>query len=191
MSDVSLLTILPGRHQPPHFDHLRLISAVLERRPGELYVGLIVSPPAHGAPASDFEREARLHQQAERAPFSFDLRRRLLEAALAEHLAPSERARVHVIALPRPEAHFELIEALFPERRVWVVPEVGEAFDELKARYFVERGDEVLRVPMQSRVSGQTVRALIQAEAWRQLETHVPRSVIRILREERTRRQET
>lgn len=152
--------------------------------PDELYVGLIVSPPVRGAPDTDFEREARVHQEAERAPFSFRLRRRLLDAALNELLDSGARARVHLIALPRPEVCFELVEAIFPEPRQWIVPDVGEVFDDLKARFFAERGDEVLRLPLESTVSGWTVRALIQAEAWPELETHVPRSVIRLLREE-------
>lgn len=191
MSGSSATYILPGRHQPPHFDHLRLISAALEHVPTELYIGLIVSPPPRGEPDTHLEREARLHHTLDRAPFSFDLRRRLLEAAFAEHLDLAARSRLRIIALPRPELDFELVEAIFPGPRVWIIPELGEAFDEMKARFFAERGDRVMRIAGSSEVSGQTVRALIEAEAWTPLETHAPRSVIQLIREDRARRKKS
>lgn len=191
MSGAPPVHILPGRHQPPHLDHLRVIRRALELVEGELYVGLIVSPPTRGAPDTDFERAARPHHDPERSPYSFVFRHRLLSAALDDLLDPVARARVHLVALPRPEAAFELVAAMFPERRRWVVPEVGEAFDEAKAAFFRERGDLVLRVPLSAQVCGWAVRRMVEAEAWRALEDHAPPSVIRLLREERARRLST
>ena len=180
--------ILPGRHQPPHFDHLRLIACALEQIPDELNVGLIVSPALEGEPDTQFEREAREHHAPDRAPFGFALRRRMLELALSESLSAADFARVRILPLPRPEVSFELVQAIFPDPRVWIIPEVGEAFDEMKARFFLDRGDQVLRLRLRCEISGRTVRDLIEAEAWKQLETYAPLSVIQLIREERARR---
>lgn len=159
--------------------------------PGVLYLGLVTSRRLEGAPDTDFEREAHHHHTADRAPFSFDLRRQMLEAALRECLPAVSRRRVRIIPLPRPELDFAIIESIFPAPRVWIIPRAGEAFDELKAQFFAGRGDGVIRVPIEPRVSGREVRALVAAEAWTELEHHTPRGVIRRLREACARKKAT
>src|SRR5262245_1271083 len=104
-----MLWILPGRHQPPHRDHFALIRAALERTaPEVLYLGLIVSAPSDDPAGTELEAEARRQNDPARAPYSFDRRRRLIEAAVSD-------PRLRIVPLPRPEASWPLIEAMFPE----------------------------------------------------------------------------
>ena len=169
-----MLYLLPGRHQPPHRDHLEIVRVALSSIEGTLYLGLIVSPPIEGE-ADDFEREARLHHLPERTPFTFDQRRRLMEAALE----PEEILRVRIVPLPRPEVCWSLIEAIFPEARTWIVPDVGERFDDLKAAFFERRGDRVLRVRAPVRTDGRLVRSLIEKNE--PIDEHVPEGVARLI----------
>ena len=152
-----MLTILPGRHQPPHRDHLRILRAALARIEGPLLVGLIVDVPARGPAASAFEAEARQHNAPDRCPFSFAERADMLESALT----PREWRRVRVFPLPRPEAAWERVREMLPGERTWIVPDVGESFDDAKAEFFRAKGDRVLRVRIVPRVSGWEVRMAI------------------------------
>lgn len=167
--------VLPGRHQPPHNDHLALIRSALDAVPGRLLIGLVFQRPPQGEPADAFEAEARTQNSLERCPFTVVERLELMELALDEVLPPALRARVRVLPLPRPEAEWPLVEALLPGPRTWIIPDLGEAFDEAKASFFRARGDAVLRVPFRPTTDGRTVRALLDDST--QLARHVPAAV--------------
>jgi nicotinamide mononucleotide adenylyltransferase len=173
--------ILPGRHQPPHNDHLALIERTLELVEGPLFVGLIVSPLANDAATSAIEVEARRQNDPARAPFTFAERMAMLDDALDERLESTARARARVVALPRPEAFWPLVLAMFPEERTWIVPDLGEDFDELKAAWFAAKNDRVLRVRVPPTTDGRRVREMIAAGD-PDLEHHVPSAVLRRLR---------
>jgi nicotinamide mononucleotide adenylyltransferase len=173
--------IYPGRFQPPHNDHVVAIRRALDICGDPFFLGLIVHAPASDSAPSQFEREARLQNSRERNPFPFYRRLRLLEAVLGEELPPEERLRVRIIALPRPEAFWDWICALFPDaRRHWVVPQCGEAFDDMKAEFFAGKGDTVVRVAYNSSTDGRLVRDLI-AQGSPELQRHVPAAVTRSL----------
>jgi nicotinamide mononucleotide adenylyltransferase len=165
--------ILPGRHQPPHNDHLALIRRTLERIDGELYLALLLADPAYAPELED----ASEHHEKCRNPYSFDERRRMLRAALDEE---NIGARVHLLALPRPELAWALVTAIFPEERTWIVPDVGENFDDRKSEYFRARGDRVLRILAQVTTNGRQVRELA-AKRSPELARHVPRAVYELI----------
>ena len=162
--------ILPGRHQPPHNDHLRIIERALELAP-RLVVGLIVHAAAAGEPQSAFERIAREENAAERAPFTLLERIEMLHAALT----PRQRERVTLVGMPRPEADPALVRAMFPGERVWLVPDVGDAFDDEKARWFESAGERVLRIALEKTTDGRRVRAALDSP--QELRHHVPAAV--------------
>lgn len=173
--------ILPGRHQPPHNDHLALIRAALAQVPPDssLAVGLVFARPAAGRPLDPFDAEAREHHDPARCPFSVLERMAMLEAALDAELRYADRRRVRVIPLPRPEADWALVEAMLPGPRTWIVPEVGEDFDDAKAAFFRARGDRVVRVRVRTTTDGRTVRALLDDPE--RLARHVPAAVARCI----------
>lgn len=165
--------ILPGRHQPPHNDHLAIIRRALELIDVELHIALITRDPASPSPRSELERESLEHHTADRTPFTFTERRRFVRAMLT----PLENARVQVIALPQPETAWSFVTAIFPEERTWIVPIVGagdgEKLDALKAAFFAERGDRVLRIPIVPTTDGRRVRELARRRD-PELALHVP-----------------
>src|SRR5205814_1463984 len=57
--------VLPGRHQPPHNDHLALIRAALDVVPESLLVGVVFQRAPQGEPADAFEAEARAQHAPE------------------------------------------------------------------------------------------------------------------------------
>lgn len=154
--------LLPGRLQPPHVDHLTTVKQALAITPDRLIMGLIVSPVNPAPPYGPFELEAGLQHLPERNPFTYLERVALLEAALDEALAPADRARVHIMALPRPETAWSWVCAIFPGERTWFVPDLGETFDDLKARYFQAQGDSVVRLPQKATTDGRLVRDLLR-----------------------------
>jgi nicotinamide mononucleotide adenylyltransferase len=169
--------ILPGRHQPPHNDHAAIIRRALELIDGDLFLALITRDPAASLFAvSELDREAQQQHAPERTPYSFRERHEFIRALLT----PAENARVHVIPLPQPETSWGYITAVFPEPRTWIVPAIGERFDDLKAAFFRECGDEILRVTITATTDGRRVRALAE-RGDPELARHVPPAVYRAI----------
>lgn len=165
--------ILPGRHQPPHNDHLRILERALDVAP-RVVVGLIVHCAREDEPATAFERLAHEENDPSRAPFTLLERIAMFEAALAPWAADL-RARVTVLGIPRPESDPTLVDGMFPGERVWLVPDLGDAFDDAKARWFSARAERVVRIPLEKTTDGRRVRAALDdPEALRR---HVPAAV--------------
>lgn len=175
--------ILPGRHQPPHNDHVALLRRALETiAPNPLYLALIIADPR---PAPNLV-SATEHHAAERNPYSYAERVELVHAALSAETA-TIRERIHLLALPRPELYWPLVTEIFPEPRIWLVPDTGENFDDLKASFFRAQGDEVLRIPLPPTTDGRLVRDLAKSNS-PELAHHVPRAVFELLHRKTSRR---
>lgn len=129
---------------------------------GALVVALVTHHEAEEPAPSLLLEEARAHHVSERNPFTYLERHRMLDQAIRETLGSEAHARVRLIPLPRPELCWPYVERVFPEERVWIVPDVGEELDDLKASFFRSRGDQVLRIPLNPTVSGYEVRQRIQ-----------------------------
>ena len=169
-------TILPGRFQPPHNDHVALVREVATTVPPPLYLGLIVHAPDLAADPDahmGLDSEARQHNQPERNPFTFAERHAMWQYILARELA--DVPAPIILALPRPESAWSWITSVFPGQRTWIVPDCGEAFDDMKARFLSCKGDRVARVAQRPTTDGRQVRALLGDPA--RLATHVPPSV--------------
>lgn len=153
--------IYPGRLQPPHRDHIAFLRDVahdLQSVGHTLHVGLIV-------PRFDLDGEHPLvlesaaHHEPQRNPFSYEERVQMLRRALPELVGSA----IRVVALPPPERAWCVAEAMFPEPRVWIVPQAGESFDDSKAAFFVEKGDAVIRPVQRTTTDGYVVRSLLAA----------------------------
>lgn len=131
-----------------------------------LYLGLIthapllVAGPDHDVPEIElFDAEARRQNQPERTPFSFAQRAAMWRSVFVTEMADLPAPRV--MALPRPESAWPWIEAVFPGLRTWVVPDCGEPFDDMKARFFAAKGDRVIRPRLPATTDGRVVRAVL------------------------------
>lgn len=147
--------------------------------PGSGFV-LAVVAPSQAATASDslaksFSRDAEKHHQPERNPWHLDVRLRVA-MAVANEVKTSEPTLpdVLVTAIPRPDRAYETLRLWFPGKRVWVIPNGGEEFDESKERFFLARGDRVLRIPGTYSVRGSHVRAALVAGQMEEFRQSVP-----------------
>ena len=163
---VERYTILPGRFQPPHNDHVALVRQLAATVSDPLYLGLITHAPLLVAgPEPDmpemehFDAEARRQNQPERTPFTFAQRAAMWRSIFVTEM--DDLPAPQVIALPRPESAWPWIEAVFPGLRTWVVPDCGEPFDDMKARFFAARGDRVIRPRLPATTDGQVVRSVL------------------------------
>lgn len=198
--------VLPGRHQPPHRDHLTVIHRALDATDEPLVIGLVVPTPsspggsgeplhpapiaAPGAGADEsaapcrfteaLRREAAAHHALDRNPYPYLMRRAMLLAALEESVPAAMLDRIVICPMPPPESSWPYIDALLPARRTWIVPDCGEALDDMKARFFRSRGEGVMRVPFAPTCNGGTVRRLV-AEGDPRVATMVPPAVARML----------
>jgi len=68
-----------------------------------------------------------------------------------------------VTLLPQPSRLYSwpTIENMFNGKRTWVIPVCGEEWDEQKALFFSEMGDDILRVPSDSKVNGFVIRTAL------------------------------
>lgn len=169
--------IFPGRFQPPHRDHVALALRMAAELGRPYWLAIVVGAPGVGDPAGIDRRFAALadeHHAPERNPLSFAERHALWTSLLRGRLPPERRPRL--IALPRPERAWSWIEALFPGRRAWIVPDGGDRFDDDKAAFFGRRGDRVLRPRYRPTTDGRRVRALL-ASASPDIGAHVDAEV--------------
>lgn len=167
--------IFAGRFQPFHNGHLEVVKSVLSKLTEEdNFVIAIVSPfDASHVVDDNFHHTAIEHHLPERNPWSVSERTRAL-ANLVVDLSNEFSIIPSVTAIPRPDYGWQIIEKWFPETRVWVIPNAGEEFDESKAIFFHERGDEVWRVDDHSQVSGYELRKAIKALDFEYARAYIP-----------------
>jgi len=151
--------IFPGRFQPFHNDHLVVVRSTVAQTDGILLIGIVIHT-LDLEDCSTFETEARLQNSPDRNPFSPLERLSMVKGCIEEELSEISN-RILTILLPRPEANWRLIEAMFPSRRTWVVPDAGEEFDDMKAQFFASKGDVVMRIPITPSTNGYLVRNAI------------------------------
>jgi cytidyltransferase-like protein len=152
--------IFPGRFQPFHNDHFRILDKLLKAADERIVIlGVVVHMQYETSDTSEFEEEARRQNSAERNPWSSIQRLRML-ARMIRHEFSEYSDRCYPILLPRPEVHWPLINSMFPGKRVWVVPAMGEDFDDMKAAFFRSMSEEVYRPVMHPTTDGRRIRDL-------------------------------
>lgn len=82
--------------------------------------------------------------------------------------------------LPRPEYGWSTIINWFPEKRVWVIPDAGEAFDDVKSIFFESRGDSVVRIKESSKITGRDLRDYYKKGDHTSFKKYVPEFVDKI-----------
>lgn len=150
-------TIFPARFQPFHNDHLYVIERSLQMIDPPLILGVVVAAPSTHDSVTEFQAQAKEHHDPIRNPFTLTERLTMLQTLLDQELS-AIRDNIIVVSLPQPEVYWELVTSMFPSPRCWIVPKCGEVFDDLKAQFFEEMGDEVMRVHFEARVTGYEIR---------------------------------
>lgn len=162
-----------GRFQPFHNGHLTTLrsAATLD---GRLVVGVVFSAlsPEH-TPSDEFTAMGDARLSASLNPFSVIDRLTMISATVrSHHLAD----RTTVMPMPRPDVYWELVTAMLPGPRTWILPIGDDPFNQVKERFFVGRGDRVVRVQGDPTVCGTQVRKAL-AEDPRVAVTLVPAPV--------------
>ncbi|MEV6349782.1 adenylyltransferase/cytidyltransferase family protein [Actinoplanes sp. NPDC051851] len=160
---VGRYAILSGRFQPFHKGHFQVVmrAADLVRADMLLVIGVVAST-GNRAESQDagFSATADEHHAPDRNLWPAAVR---LEAVTrVSRLVVADRPLVRCVplVLPRPDLAWDWIIEWFPGERTWIIPDAGEEFDDWKATFFLEQGDQVLRVPEDSHVDGRTLRRL-------------------------------
>ena len=156
-----------GRFQPFHNGHLLFLREAAKRE-GQLVIGIIV--PTAGSDASRAGAAEAMRVLGDRRlepllnPFSVVDRVRMVSAVVA---GEPWRSKTFVTPLPRPDVYWELIEAMFPAPRVWLLPVTDDPFEATKEQWYKSRGDQVERVAVDLSVSGTLVRQLLATDRQR------------------------
>lgn len=155
--------IFAGRFQPFHIGHLQVLEFVSNNFNSQdnLIVGVVSPFISNKVIDKEFVDLALEHHLPERNPWSVSERLKAL-SILTRELSLKYNLNIVTSAIPRPDYGYETIKEWFPEKRIWIIPNAGESFDESKANFFLERGDEVLRINDDSKISGFVIRTAIK-----------------------------
>lgn len=163
-----------GRFQPFHNGHYELLKAALACGPGEVVVGVIINSLAQERAkelrVTDMMRLGDSRQSAAANPLSVLERVRMISKLVSSEGLDE---RVSVVPLPRPEIYWELIQAILPGQRTWVLPRNDDPFEKNKQNFFMERGDLVVLTEFGEHMSGTEIRKLWVA-GHEDLKIHVP-----------------
>ena len=152
--------IYAGRFQPFHLGHMSVVSRTLETGNTPLVIGVIINTVKSGAALTEAARRVSEYgdvaQDPEKNPLDPLTRVSLIRAAC---IAACFEDKVTVTVIPRPERHWEMIQQLFRAPRCWILPDKIDSFDSLKADFYQEQGDKVVRAGVNPLTSGTLVRS--------------------------------
>ena len=118
----------------------------------------------------------------DRNPFSVTNVLSMISAIAQKHY-PN---RILTTLLPRPSIYtWDIIKALLPEKRIWIIHKRGEKWDEDKAKFFIQMGDDVLRIPCQRYSNGKIIRELLSKNEISSIREFVPVEIFYILEDYR------
>lgn len=147
--------IYPGRFQPFHEGHAQIIDACL-RHVAMLVVAVICDYQPVDGQLDAFDKASEEHFSRERNPW----RSTTVLQVVSVIGAARWPNRITATLLPRPSAgvSWDVICALLPGARRWFIPDRGEAWDDEKATFFLERGDGVTRIRLERSASAHAIR---------------------------------
>ena len=179
--------ILPGRFQPFHNDHLKILKQALQEISEYIFLGIIVHTFPIKSSETKFESEARRQNSPERNLFTPTERIIMIKDCLREELM-NNADKIMPTLLPRPEANWDMIKTMFKGSRIWIIPDVGEEFDNMKADFFTSMGDKVHRVKITPTTDGYSIRRSLKdgTELWKK---SVPSSIRKHIKEILRRKQ--
>lgn len=155
-----MYSIYPGRFQPFHLGHEHILREAIQafgEGGGGYVVGVIVNNVASDRDPLAAPRIGDERQTSGLNPFSVFDRVRMITAALQQ----SPLSIAVALPLPRPTLYWEVIEAMFPGQRRWILPETDDPFELQKATHYRRKGDLVHLVAPRADIAGTAVRALL------------------------------
>jgi cytidyltransferase-like protein len=176
-SDQSDHMLYCGRFQPFHNGHLAVIQQILDNSEGPLIIGVIINAiRSRSSIPEDTWELAQMgdERQAEDLnPVPLLDRLEMIGKALNEANLSS---RIRVLPMPRPESYWELVIAMVPGTRTWVLTDSSDPFELGKQRFFISRGDRISVVKSRIAIRGTDVRASL-ARGDSEVRSLVPKAV--------------
>jgi len=173
--------IFPGRFQPFHNDHLRVIDTFMNLNPNAILILAVVQNFIDEKIEDDFDKISEEHFLPERNPFD-SIQVLSMVGALARHSFPG---RIVTTLIPRPSSGtaWKLIQAMFPGKRIWLIQKREEEWDENKANFFSKMGDEVLKIPCPRSTNGRIIREYLATDNMSAVKALVPPEVLSVIEE--------
>jgi cytidyltransferase-like protein len=167
-----------GRFQPFHNGHLSAIQEAVETFSEPLIVGVIINTVlSHSSLPQDAWTLAQIGDERQVAALNpMPLLDRLEVIADVMNEAGLSN-KIRLIPMPRPESYWELVIAMVPGPRTWLLPDSQDPFELGKKEFFLSRGDTVSLLKKWTSVSGTGVRELL-ANGDRRVEDQVPKAVL-------------
>lgn len=178
-----MLYIYPGRFQPFHNDHLRILEKFFKHDFGDRIILAIVRNYVDLESTNHTDKITNENFNPDRNPFSVE--KTLSMVSLVANKLYSDNVLVTLIPRPSSETAWGIIENFFPEPRTWIIPKRGEEWDEMKANYFKNRGDNVLRIQCDRRTNGKYIRELLKRSDYEEIEKQVPLCVVRLIKKDK------
>ena len=171
--------IFSGRFQPFHNGHMQVFNQLCDQlSPTDTIVLGVVSPyKSSDIIDKDFLKASEEHHLPDRNPWDV-----LVPLAAITKVARSSAYSAQIITtlLPRPEYGWNIIKEWFPQKRIWVIPQANEDFDEKKKDFFESLGDKVLRIKDSTNVSGRELREYYKRGEYENFLSHVPEGLANI-----------
>jgi len=165
--------IFPGRFQPFHNGHDAVVRRFLTcYSDSNLCLGIIFDYTRNDIHGDAYDEESAEHFVPERNPWTTYQRL----SAIETYIRSQHSARLLTTLLPRPSRlhSWQIIRSMFPGKRMWVIPACGESWDDRKATFFEDMGDEVLRITAPSEPNGYNIRRAFAEKQYEIVKNLVP-----------------
>lgn len=168
--------IFAGRFQPFHNGHMEVLKELCKKINSTDFVvlGVIAHYELQDIKDKVFFEASKEHHLPERNPWELSVS---LEAISSIARSGQFKQQIITTILPRPECAWEIIKVWFPTKRIWVIPMAGEDFDDQKSIFFNKMGDEVIRFPDTTGVSGRDLRDLYKKGQYEEFLANVPKGL--------------
>lgn len=150
--------IFKGRFQPFHFGHLQVVEKTIDLlgKDDILILAAMCSFDYNIEPVDKiFAEKAAEHRQPDRNPWGSIVALNALSIIAREY---AQQCKILTTLMPYPNLAWPVIKNWIPENRIWIIPQSGEQFDNIKADFYQSQNETVIRVIDDSNISGKELR---------------------------------
>lgn len=176
--------IFAGRFQPFHNGHMQVFQQICEKlTPTDTLALAVVAPfESEDIRDMDFLKASKEHHLPSRNPWDVTVS---LSAVTQIARASHYNGQIITTLLPRPEYGWKTIVSWFPQKRIWVIPQAEEDFDDKKSAYFTKMGDKTIRFQDTTNISGRELREYYKKGQFEEFASKIPNGLADIYLQEK------